>query len=249
VALRLPSGLIPYSTLNYPNRHRIQMGYDPVKNWVRISQPLRRPAASTDAPEFLVWIYDLNSDRVWLDSYTANPTCWGNVNVVSAAATTWATITTTWATETRTWGELTGATFGLETVVHGTDTAQVMEHDPNLITKAGEEPTFSYPSAVIDLGNSRTLKTANRLRMEYINVLNDGNVSLSVSDGRGNTSSSQDGMDQSVVAGDAEGDIETADGWHRLTNERLGFTASGSGPVLIRGFELEYFDEGSERYR
>jgi hypothetical protein len=244
-----------YGTLDYLNRHRIQMGYDPVKNWVRISQPLQRPAGSTADPDFLVWIYDLNSDRVWVDDYKsltgANPTCWGFVNIPSTSAQTWTaeqTATTTWAQRQAegppptSWRELTGATFGLEVVVHGTDTGKVMEHTPDIITKDGQIPEFSYPSPALDFGSPRSLKTANRIHMEYINVSNDNNVSLVAKDGRGNTSSSTDGMNQG-----GSGDVETASGWYRLTDERIGLIANGTGAVKIRGFELEYLDEGLER--
>jgi hypothetical protein len=234
-----------YTTLDYPSTHRIQMGYDPVKNWVRISQPIRGSSL-----EFAVWIYDLNSDRVWIDSYTANPTCWGNVNIPASTVQTWTaeqTAGTTWTERTAagtTWGQLTGATFGSEVVVHGTDTARVMEHSPETILKDGQQPSFSYPSPHLDFGDPYSLKTTNRIRMEYINVSNQGNVSLTARGSRGGTSSSTDTMNKGT-----EGSVEVANGWHRLTDERLGFIASGSGDVKIKSFELEYFDEGTERIR
>jgi hypothetical protein len=236
-----------YSTLDYPSTHRIQMGYDPVKNWVRISQPIRGSSL-----EFAVWIYDLNSDRVWLDEYVANPTCWGNVNIPSAAAQTWAAEQavvppTTWAereaAET-TWGALTGATFGSEVVVHGTDTARVMEHSPETVLKDGQQPSWSYPAPALDHGDPYSLKTTNRIRMEYINVGNTRSVSLLATDGRGNESAATDTMNQGSV-----GDIEVATSWHRLTDEKLGFEAGSIGDVKIKSFELEYFDEGVERVR
>jgi hypothetical protein len=246
-----------YATLDYPNRHRIQMGYDPVKNWVRISQPLERPAGSTATPDFLVWIYDLNSDRVWIDDYRdltgANPTCWGNSNIPATAARIWTaeqTAGTTWAQRQAegppptAWRSLTGAVLGTEIVVHGTDTARVMEHTPNIITKDNQTPIFVYPSPVLDFGEPRTLKTANRICMEYINVKNTNNVSLNATDGRDNTSTSLDVMDRGSL-----NDIELASGWHRLTDERLGIRVRGSGGIKIRSLELEYFDEGVERIR
>jgi hypothetical protein len=235
-----------YSTLDYSNRHRIQMGYDPVKNWVRISQPV----LGQDAERLKVWIYDINSDRVWIDEYVAQPTCWGVVNIPLGTVQTWTaeqTAGTTWAERQAagtTWGALTAATFGTELVVHGTDTARVMQHSPLIVTKDGQQPSFIYPSPMMDFGDSYSLKTTNRIRMEYINLENGNNVTLAATGGRTSSDTTTDTMDH----GGALGDIEVATGWHRFTDERLGLRATGSGNVNIRAFEMEYFDEGSERY-
>jgi hypothetical protein len=235
-----------YDTLEYPSRHRLQMGYQPTKNWVYISQPIKGTSL-----DFMVWVYDINSDRVWLDEYTANPTCWGNIRLPTSSATTWTSeqsAGTTWADRqvlgTR-WEELTAAQFGDEILVHGTDTARVMEHRYGLVTKDGAQSAWSYPTPALGFDDPHSLKSPNRIRMEYVNSDNPGNVTLQVRDGRGNTHAASDHMDR----GEA-GDIETATGWFRdsgICSERLGLTASGSRDVKIRSFDLEYTEEGTER--
>jgi len=119
-----------------------------------------------------------------------------------------------------------------------------MEHSPDTILKDGDTPAFGYSSPILDFGTPRTLKTANRLDMEYINTSNPNNVSLTVRDGRTIASPGTTNMNRGSA-----NSVEAAVTWHRHTDERLGFVASGSGDVKIRAFELEYNDEGVERIR
>jgi hypothetical protein len=243
-----------YTTLDWDNAHRIQMGYDPVRNFIRISQPVRGTRDASGTPTFFrVWIYDVNADRVWIDTYGANPTCWANAVPIETTAETWATID---ASEEK-WsdsglGSWAGqeATFGLRAeVLHGTDSGLVMRHDPDLITRDTSYPSFSFPTPALDYGRIRTLKTIERVGVEIVNASNTGNLTVTPKTGI----STGGGKTVSMATSNPAGTSEVFDTWHgpaaNHTSERIGFTVSGTGPVLIRSLEMDYIDEGLERIK
>ena len=79
-----------------------------------------------------------------------------------------------------------------------------------------------------------------------IDTGNTGNLTVETYSGVG----TNPGVTASMSRGNPAGSSEIINTWHRsddvVPNERLGFTISGTGPVMIRAFSLDYIDEDSE---
>jgi hypothetical protein len=224
-----------YSLLDMDNRHRIQMGYDKPNNLVRITFPV---AGSDVQP---TWIYDPDSDRVWLDQYQNSPTCFGAYNTPAGTAQTIDGAAGSIDDFPGSYDDYT-VTFSLERFVHGTVNGLVMIYQRGSTTQDTLPINYRYETVTSGLGNQRTLKTTDRVVVEHLNTDNSTGMTVEVINSVG-------GSQSGIVALDTRnlGQVELANQYSRLTSERLGVRLSGTGPVRILGFELDYFDEGEER--
>ena len=234
-----------YDNMDMANRHRLYVAYD--GNFIRICYP-RDDTASGDVEE--VWVYDINSDRLFITERAA--LCLGTVNTTISESVAWNASSIsgeTWSSIVGTWDSFR-TKFGVRTMVMGTIDGWVLIYDPDLITEfdtgttAQVLPSFIFRTVISDLGQPRFLKTANRLWVEYINT-NSTDIVTSIF-GNAATGSEAGVIDVSLT-GRIAGEVIT--GWRHadFTDTHLGFEISGTAPVLIRSMEVDLFQRGWER--
>ena len=242
-----------YSNLYFNNRHRLQVEYRHETRQVYIAYPkldsgYEDPAVAGAEDITDVWIYDIDTDRVFKEKYPV--TCWGNYTTQitsgliwsGAGAIFWSDVGLgSWAAQ--------GSTFGVRALVHGTLEGYVELHDPSLITRDQRQtapvvvtsPTYNYVTHCrnFDKG-ARNLYTADRLLMEYINA-SSPNPTFRVF---GQGLSGQEGAVD--ISRGSPGDTETAERFFRFTSQHIGFQVRGTSPVLIRSFDLDYYSDEVE---
>ena len=209
-------------------RQRIQMHYDQPKNWVRISFP------SIDQPDVnSVWIYDIDSDRVWPDSYvdSGGATCWGDWNLVAGADVDWDGLAgppdLAWD-DLGTWSSY-GATFQEKAPVRGTYNGYVHRLSPRLEDRSGVTVPYRYQTMAQDFKQPSNLKILDRVSVEHINAANDTLLSIQGS----NTNGTSGGGSQSLNTSEL-GYSEVAEQSMRVSGRFLDTTISGQGTVKIR---------------
>ena len=221
-------------------RNRLYVEYHPVTNRVYISLP-------TDAEDEnqRVWVYDRTAERVFLDTYPA--VCWGRLNRdISTAGLTYG------GSAPLTYSSIAPATYasvaaqaGHLSLVHGTTTGFVFQHDPDRITRDTETatgnttPAYSYQTPYISGSSPRFLMTGDRVIVEYIN-LDSPNMNVQLSSKSASETQSVD-----INVGNS-GEIHTGQGWFRITDQQLSLKLSGTGPVMIKSFEADIYEEQVE---
>ena len=225
-----------YGQLDIENRSRLYIEYD--GNFIRIAFPTKVDQdAGDDVQE--VWIFDPRGNRVFRDRYPV--TCFGLLDQVVKDGVTWENLTGTWAEQTGSWASY-GAKFGLKSLVHGTTDGYVVKHDYGIFSRfdTGDEstfnPTFSYSSAVSAIGDPTALKRALKIWMEYIQTMTDSVTFTITGD---TTEGTQQGTITVSPTGGVTGDINTAFLDLNFTAVNLGFTVSGTSPILIRSFIMD----------
>jgi len=226
-----------YSNFNRVTSHRLQLYYDEQHNWVRMAVP--DPANDSIVTE--EWIYEIDSDRVWKDTYTAGLSCWGDITMRDETALIWSAATQTWASILGTWGSF-GSSVGQNRVVHGTEVGLVHFHDDNFITRDGNSPIWSYEVVPSDLGREQSLKAGDRITMEHIDTGNTAPVAMAVTTGMGTASSQNKSLSFGTV-----GATVRSRSYHHINDEHLGLRVAGSGTVEIRSFTLDYVEDQVER--
>ncbi|MBK25948.1 MAG: hypothetical protein CME70_18245 [Halobacteriovorax sp.] len=237
--------------------YRVQTFFDEENRWVYITVPV-------DSSEITqVWIYDIDSDRVWVDSYTSDTankqgvTVFGTAVSRDASAIAWSDVgdDTSWGTgsgggtwdddfpETPTWGSLAPA-IGTHKMYHGNESGILFEHHCDIYTKAGEEPNWLYDAAQ---KSSRWLQTLDRLKIEYVTSPIGGNITVSAKAGK-----TLSGQSAAIATSEEDGDnfihnILSTNNTFRVTNENLGFQIAGKVPIKIRGFYVDYLENNVER--
>jgi len=228
-------------------RNRIYVEYDPPSNRVYIALP-----TDTEDDNERVWIYDRTSDRVFLDTYPV--TCWGRYTRQITSALTYAGAATAGPGGTPyTYASIAPATYaslgniyGLEALAHGTLNGYVFQHEPGTISRDVEAatgnavPTYAYETHYKYGSSPRFLISADRVLVEYAN-LNSPNMNAVVS--------SPDGLSETVSlpinVGNA-GDLNMAKDFFRFTGTQLNLRLTGVGPVLLKSFEMDLFQDEVE---
>lgn len=227
-----------FSRFNPIVKHRLQLLYDETgtENWVRMAVP----TIDSNSKVTEVWNFDLASDRVWRDVYPDGVSAWGSVTIRGSTALIWSAATQTWDTIAGSWQSF-GAATGDKRLVHGTEAGLVHYHQSNFITRDGAQPTWSYDSVLSDLGRPGVIKVSDRISMEHVDSANDTGCTLGVSGGDGSSEFHTVDLDTG-----SPGAIVYARSHNRVVNEHLATSATGSGPVRIRGFVFDYSDEQIE---
>jgi len=218
-------------------RQRIQMHYDQPKNWVRISFP------SIDQPDVnSVWIYDIDSDRVWPDSYvnSGGATCWGDWNLVAGADLAWDDLV---PPESDSWDDLgtwpsMGATFQEKCPVRGTYNGYIHRMDPNIEDRSGVTVPFKYKTPSQDFNTPRDLKILDRVSVEHTNAGNDSLLSVQGSNTNGDAGGGSQSLNRSSL-----GYSEIIQQTMRVSGRHLDSTISGQGTVKIRSITQDVLVE------
>jgi hypothetical protein len=157
-----------YESLDQTRLHELCCGYDPIDNFVRISAP------TTDGGT-QIWIYDIQSDRVFLDDYdnvggtNYAATAWGNLNPLTTPAEIWdgpAFGGGSWDAQTTSWDD-SAAVYGEQQAAHGTANGWVFLHSTASTTRDGVEIPWEFSTAEHHLGLPFTYKTIDRMWVEY----------------------------------------------------------------------------------
>lgn len=228
-----------YGNLDTANRHRLTISYD--GTYVRIAYPRAGATENED-----VWIYDFRGDRVFKDSYEVVQ--WGLANLVISTGINWDEAVgswesggtdpegnplTTWAAEQ--------SIEGLEVSLHGTSDGYILTHDYNLFTRYNTSsntqvaPTYLYRSKLTNLGDPTTLKTANRIWLEYVRVNDPSATTILV---KGDSAEGQEGGAVNLTRGTA-GDTNVAWRDANFTSTDLQVEISGTAPIEIRSIMAE----------
>lgn len=230
-----------YALLNYEHRNRVVCEFDRLRRFVSIAFP---SLLSADGSPDQVWHYDVDSDRVWTDSYHVN--CWGQFDDIIAAGTAWQDMVGSWADQgPAAWRDFAGQT-GLYRIIHGTETGEVFRHSSSLFTRDGSPTGMIYRSREVDFGLPPSAQLlSDKVWMSYVRVVPTGGgnppaVTLGVS---------SQGTTQERTLNPLKGasntnqtDFVSA----RTEGERLGIRFSSSAPTFVNGFQLGYVVEGTE---
>jgi hypothetical protein len=247
-----------YSLLDRSRLHRISCHYDQEHNWIRIAVPQTGdPLDSGDGSAnqvqhpTLVWIYDLNGDRVFTDDYSAHGgiTTMGEITIRGDAALQWGAggggsplITGSWDDHPESWGSLE-SDAGTKRLVHGEGEGLVFFHSDEGFQKDGADPNWSYKSLTQSAGEPTLLKRVDKVSVEHLNSSNTGDMTVTVTGGRGATASQSTTLDME----DTADDVEIAETWFTSpTDENIGITLSGTGKIRIRSFTVEAIIKGTE---
>jgi hypothetical protein len=232
-------------------RGRLYCQYDQAANQILISIPTG--SQPTTDENSTVWVYDIQSDRVWPDSYEA--LCFGAYSRQLSGAPTYASTTKTYITiGSATYASLE-ARFGLKAVAHGTSNGYVFQHEPEFYDRAeeaasGTSPvTWSYTSHHLHSESPRNLLTVDRLLIEHIGLFNTSALTFTLTDGtlgsaQTSTASLLTGTDGQTIA--TSGDIAISGTFDRYSGRNLDLQFSGSGAFMLRAIEADIFDEQVE---
>jgi hypothetical protein len=203
-------------------------------------------AVPTDADDDneVVWIYDRASDRVWLDTYPV--VCWGLIDRdLEATGATYATTAETYSSIAPATYASLGVSVGFKTLAHGTLNGYVFQHASDLVIRELEQstgsttPAYLYQTPFIAGSSPRFLLSADRGIVEYIN-LDSPDMSIQFS--------SKDDSETATVPIDTgnAGEIHTGQSFYRFTGQQLSMRLSGTGPVMIKSFEADVYEEQVE---
>ena len=234
-----------YTSLDWSNRDRVCLTYDPINHFIRIAFP--SAGGSGDPDE--VWTYSIKNDAVWKNDYATygDVNCWGEFEDESGGYT-YATIST--HPDGDAYDDLEhiryvdlAAHTGQRHVVHGTIEGYVYRHDPLLITKDGDTPSWEWQSYELDLGSPTIPKTADKIWVEYERQSAAPQLEVKVN-GQGEQQSANLTLDQGSLNEYQEDYVG-----FRLTASRLGIELGGSAPVELHGLQLNYRQGRGERVR
>jgi len=221
-------------------RNRLYIQYHTTTDRIYIALP-------TDAEDenTRVWIYDRKSDRVFLDTYEV--ICWGLLNrpIVATGMTYASSAPETYASIAPATYASVGSDTGFNSLVHGTSNGYVFQHSQDSATRALEQttgnqhPTYLYETPFISGLSPRFLMTVDRALVEYINV---GSPDMTA------RVSSKDSSESTTVAINAGsfGDVRTGQAFYRFTGQQMSLRLSGLGPVMLKSFEADVYEEQVE---
>jgi len=219
-------------------RARLYTQYHPDTNSIYISVPL--DSATDNA---VVWIYDRTSDRVFLDNYGA--TCWGVIDRITDPTGT------TIGGLTGTIGGLSGSIVdlgiksGIQDLAHGTTSGYIFQHDIGLSTRDKEQttgnslPLYNYLTPQIAGSSPRFLMSLDRFIVEYISV---GSTDMSVTV----KANAQSQVANVPINDGVFGSVNTGQGWFRITGQEFSVSLTGTGPVMLKSFEADIYEEQVE---
>ena len=229
-------------------RNRLYIKYLPSHNRVCIAIP-----TDTETDNEVVWVYDRTADRVFPDAYPV--TCWGLYDRQVTTGLTYATSATagvggtplTYATVAPQTYASVASQWGLRALAHGNLLGYVLQHEDDVLTRdrskaagGSDAIVYTYETHYAAGTSSRFLSTLDRVLLEYVNI-SSPNITVEVR----NNPSVAGGAETNIVAvneGEA-GDLHTAESYFRLSGQQLNVTLSGTGPIMLKGFEADVFDE------
>jgi hypothetical protein len=228
-------------------RNRLYIEYDPPSNKVYIALP-----TDDEDDNERVWIYDRTADRVFLDEYPV--TCWGRYTRQITSSLTYAAAATAGPGGTElTYDSIAPATYaslgniyGIEALAHGTLNGYVFQHEPGTVSRdkeastGNEVPTYVYETHYKYGSSPRFLLSADRVLVEYSNLNGPNLTAIVASSGSVNES-----VSLPMTTGNV-GDLNISSDFYRFTGQQLNLRLTGVGPVLLKSFELDLFQEEVE---
>jgi hypothetical protein len=229
-----------FNRLTTDQRARISMVYDATNKWVHMSLPLD---GTEDNQE--VWVYDLQSDRVFT---RRNPvTVFSKTNIQVSAAELIGDDDVPIGESEGSIGS-TAARFSLRTILQGTSNGLVFNHDPDLSTEIDKdtslatEPSFKYTTTLSGMGQARNKKAIREFFVEYIKA-GGGNFTVKLF---GNPTEASNTRTFSTSGGNI-GDVRTLSLGYRFSATQISMELSGPAPFKMRSFEADLVDTGTQR--
>ena len=229
-----------YANFDFDNAHRLHCTYEARRNFVRCVVPV-----TTGGTE--LWTYDVTNDRVFLDDYSTEATCFGVSIVNTDTAEAWSDQVDgvdTWSAIDGSWDSFASEQGG-QFLLHGNTAGYVFLHKDDIITQDGEAPNWSFKTVEWDFNNITSMKRADRMSIQHINSDNTNPVSVTVSGPRGGSATNSSNLSDGT-GGPHSVEVAQTD-FHSVSGETLKFSVSGSGPIQIRAFEVLTVERGSER--
>lgn len=224
-------------------RGRLYCTYNPEADQVHISTP----TDGTDENS-VVWVYDRQSDRVWVDTYEA--LCFGLYNRQLTGATTYDSTTKTYTSIAPATYASLEAQFGVQAFSHGTSNGYIFQHDPDLINREKEAvtgsdaPAWSYKTHPMAGDSPRNLLVMDRFLLEHIGLDNTNRVTVIVAGDGGSGSEVTFGA---ITLGRLPL-IHMDSTFIRHASRQLDVAWSGTGPIMVKSFEADVFDEQVELF-
>jgi hypothetical protein len=243
-----------YENMDKDNRHRLQCFYIKDFNQVAVVYPKVGDDVSSNGTQE-VWIYDIDSDRVWIDRYPVNvfgafdATVRGSLSYTEAGSATAKegyedfTFPLTYDNAGAMSYAFAAGAFGLEQMIHGDNSGLVMLHDSQTFTRDTAEITWRFEIGLRQQQSSRYQITADRAQVEYIHA------GAAANDGVGtffcNASLATQSANLDMNRGNAD-EIHQAKAFYRFTSTSVGFRVTGTGPLMIRSFDLDVWSDQIE---
>jgi hypothetical protein len=233
-----------YDNLAQDQRHRIYCYYDQPANQVYIARPTTSAAEPAET-----WIYDISSDRVFIENYPV--TCFGAFNPPSQVATTIDLFPGTIDAATGTI-DSHGVIPGFpKTRLHGDLNGYVYEHRrdlegfDNAASGAGlmvQDFAWRFELGFRAPGGIREMVSTDRVSLEFINRSNFGNVAVAML----GPTNGESQTENNLLTQGGLGDLGLVDYWFRFASRSPGMSVEGSGPFRIRALGVDVWLEPSE---
>ncbi len=229
-----------FRRLDMDERDRIDVHYDSSEKQILITIPLDGAAENQE-----VWVYDIHGDRVFTRQIPV--TKFGTSDLQTSSALTIGAAGS--ATSIGGLGDLTigelegtigswGATFGRDSMIHGTHSGLVLKHDPDLATVidvnsgSAVDETWKYTTVLTGFGSSRYMKAVREIVMEFVRVMS-GSFQVKLFGNAADRSETQ-----TYTVGDADG-VQTLFRGFRYSNTQISMEISGTVPVNFRSFDID----------
>lgn len=248
-----------YQQLDYDNRHRLFCYYIRDFNQVAIVVPVTGMDAQDTTQ---VWFLDLRSERVFIDDF--NATVLGGFDLQILEDVAYADfegaggpgVTTPDGDAYETYADLLptgtvavtyasiGPRFAMEGLVHGTTDGYVYAHDTRLTTRNGVAVTWTWRTPARSAGATRFTLTADRIAVEYIRQGGVTGECRVVSGTSGTGQSHNLNFNEGLV-----GTIQSTRRYFRFAAASMGVEFTGTGPIMLRSFDFDYFGPMVESLR
>ena len=231
-----------YSTLDWANRKRVTIDYDPGERVVYIAFP--QAGATGNAPS-TVWLYSLQTDTLWpAPDYAKLPNIFGHYTEETNAGYAWSAMTAAWAATPGSWGSYE-TQVGRLRVQYGTGDGYIYTHRPDLVTRDGVLPTYRYRSHFFSGGRPDLHKRFDTIHLNYTRVQGNG-VDPTPITGR---LENENGTSQTEIIEQTLGEpgtVQTDFVSGAVSGLAHRFTLSGQAPVKINGIGLQIYEEEAE---
>jgi hypothetical protein len=235
-----------YSTLNRERAFTISVSYDPFSHIVRIAWP---SLSSEDGFPDKVWNYDITTNTVWPDDYAiggGNALCWAYAKTVTESGQTWSGIGGNWSDQDGVqWSDL-AAEQGPYRIIHGTRLGFVMEHDPLLLSRNNNQPSWVYKTLPVSLTAVTSLKTVDKVWVEFEAVLGGSPIALQVSDGKTTSTGSSVTTNSTTLEVDPGFVLSDFAGFRVSANHHI-YSFSGGGAIRLHGGAVQTLSDDSEK--
>lgn len=231
-----------YEDIPANQRHRLYCYYDQPNNLIYIAKP------TSEAPDPQeVWIYDPDSDRVFIENYPV--TCFGSFSPQTQAGVIIDALVGTIDAQVGTIDSSAPIAGFPKVRVHGDLSGFVYQHRRDLVgfDSAANPPSVQAPTWTFALGlrspaGFRNLTMLDRVSLEYFNHANASVVSV---EARGPSADGSQVRSVTLTGGGLE-DPGYRDAWFRYSSTTPGLRVSGTGEFHIRSVGVDLWTDPHE---